>query len=279
MKSQTPNGASSTCDTAMKVPRRLTFTLASLMTIQSLTGVSAAEQYRDVEWIKATWLGNDWLTLVVAIPLLLMTTLGAQRGSARAFLVWAGAIGYGVYNYAFYLLGTVLNLFFPLYVAAVVVAGVILIVTLGRLDASSIALKDQPVVPLPLIGGSFAMIGGGLGAVWTAMWAAYVFAGRPTPIHPDAFRLVAALDLSLMVPALVSGGVLLCRRRPWGVIVAAIAGVQGSLYLAILSINSVIAIRRGLTVWPGELVIWGPLAAVTVTVTVLLLSSVRPRTM
>jgi hypothetical protein len=54
------------------------------------------------------------------------------------------------------------------------------------------------------------------------MWAAYVFAGRPTPVDPDAFRLVAALDdLSLMVPAMVCGGVLPWRRRPWAVVLAA----------------------------------------------------------
>lgn len=115
--------------------------------------------------------------------------------------------------------------------------------------------------------------------VWTAMWAAHVFAGRPTPVYPEAFRLVAALDLSMMVPALVSGGVLLWRRRAWGVVRAAIAGVQGSLYLAVLSINSLIAIERGLSTWPGELVIWDPLAAGTASVTLLLLASVRPRNM
>jgi hypothetical protein len=259
----------------MGVPRKLSFTLAALMISQSLTGLMGPQYYRDVEWIKATWFGNDWLTLVVAVPLLLMSTVGAQRGSARAFLVWAGAIGYGVYNYAFYLLGAALNVFFPLYVAALVLAAVILIITLGQVDASSVALKAPPIVPVRLVGGAFVMIGVGLAAVWTAMWAAYVFAGRPTPVDPDAFRLVAALDLSLMVPALVSGGVLLWRRRPWGVVLSAIAGVQGSLYLVVLSVNSWIAIERGLAAWPGELVIWGPLAAVTGTVTVLLLWSVR----
>ena len=258
----------------MGVPRTLSFTLSALMITQSLAGLMARHHYRDVEWIKATWFGNDWLTLVVAVPLLLMSTVGAQRGSARAFLVWAGAIGYAVYNYAFYLLGAALNVFFPLYVSAFVLAAVILIITLGRADASAVALNAPPVVPVRLIGGSFVMIGVGLAAVWTAMWAAYVFAGRPTPVDPDAFRLVAALDLSLMVPALVSGGVLLWQRHAWGVVLAAIAGVQGSLYLSVLSVNSWIAIERGLAAWPGELVIWGPLAGVTGTLTVLLLWSV-----
>jgi hypothetical protein len=261
----------------MAVPRNLTLTLAALMTAQSLTGVMAPDRYRDVEWINATWYGNDWLTLVIAVPLLLMSSLGARRGSARAFLLCVGTVGYAVYNYAFYLLGATLNAFFPLYVLTVVLAAVILILTLAKLDAALMALSARPAVPLPLIGGSFVIIGLGLALVWTVMWAAHVFAGRATPVDPETFGLVAALDLSMMVPAWVCGGVLLWRRRPWGVVLAAIAGVQGSLYLAVLSINSLIAIERGLATWPGELVVWAPLAAVTVSVTLLLLVSVQSR--
>ena len=258
----------------MSVPRKRTVALAALMTAQSLTGLLAPAQYRDVEWIKETWFGNDWLTLVVAVPVILLTSGVARRGSARAFLLCVGGIGYAVYNYAFYLLGAALNVFFPLYVASVVLAAALLIVTLGRLDPSSIPLEAPPVASR-LLGGSFVMIGVGLAAVWTGMWAAFVFAGRPTPVDPDVFRLVAALDLSLMVPVFVSGGVLLWRQRPWGPVLASIAGVQGSLYLAVLSINSFLAIQRGLAAWPGEFVIWGPLATVTATVTGLLLSRVR----
>lgn len=258
-----------------RVPRKLTLALAGLMALQAVMGLTASDQYRDVAWIKATWFGNDWLTLVVAVPLLLVGGIGAQRGSARALLLWAGAVAYAPYNYAFYLLGAALNVFFPFYVVSVVLAAVILILTLGRLDPSLIGLNVRPVDPVPLIAGVFVTIGIGLGSVWTAMWAAYIFAGRPTPVDPHAFRLIAALDLSVMVPALVSGGVLLWRRRPWGLVIAAIAGIQGSLYLAVLSINSLIAIRRGLATSPSELVIWALLAAVTTTVTSLLLSSVR----
>lgn len=274
-QSQTRASASA-YDTAMSVPRKLTLTLAVLMTAQSLMGLLVPEQYRDVDWIKATWYGNDWLTLIMGVPLLLMSSIRAERGSSRAFLLWIGAVGYAIYNYAFYLLGAALNAFFPLYVICVVLATVVLILTLATHDATAVTLSARPAAPLPLIGGSFVIIGLGLAVVWIGMWAAHVFAGRPTPLDPEAFRLVASLDLSIMVPALVSGGVLLWRRRPWGIVVAAIAGVQGSLYLAVLSINALIAIQRGFAQWPGELIVWGPLTAVTLTLTSLLLASVRP---
>ena len=40
----------------------------------------------------------------------------ARSGSLRGELLWLGATGYVVYNYAFYLFGAALNPFFPLYV-------------------------------------------------------------------------------------------------------------------------------------------------------------------
>ena len=110
----------------------------------------------------------------------------------------------------------------------------------------------------------FLSVAGGLSLVWFGIWAAYVFAGRPIPVEREAFKLVAALDTSIMVPLMAIGGVLLWRRKPWGGIVAGIAGIQGSLYLIVLSVNSIVAIRRGFVKAPGELPVWGVLAVATV---------------
>ena len=74
----------------------------------------------------------------------------------------------------------------------------------------------------------------------------------PTPVEPEAFKLVAALDLSMMVTALVIGGVLLWRKQPWGYIIAAVAGIQGALYLMVLSVNSIVVIERGLVQAPAS---------------------------
>jgi hypothetical protein len=125
------------------------------------------------------------------------------------------------------------------------------------------------------MGGLLTCIGVGLAAVWIVMWAAHVFANRPTPVDPEAFKIVAALDLALMVPALAAGGVLLWRRRPWGYVIAALASIQGALYLLVLSVNSVVAIRRGLASAPGELPIWGTLLVVTTVIALVLLASIQ----
>ena len=128
-----------------------------------------------------------------------------------------------------------------------------------------------------IVGGYLVFVGVGLAFVWMGMWTAYIFAGQPTPVEPEAFKLVAALDTTIMVPALALGGALLWRRNAWGYIVAAIAGIQGSLYLLVLSTNSAVAILRGLAQAPGELPLWGTLAVITTAVTFLLLANVRGR--
>jgi hypothetical protein len=259
----------------IRVARRLSTVLLAVMLTQALTGLAFQAAYRDVEWIRATWFGNDWVTLIVAAPLLFIGLVRTAVGSVRGLLLWLGLIGYALYNYAFYLLGAALNAFFPLYVVALVLAVIVLILALSHIDAARLAHSVRRTAPVRLVGGSLVFIAIGLTSVWIAMWAAYVFAGRPTPVEPEAFKLVAALDLSLMVPALGVGGVLIWRRMPWGLVISAIASIQGALYLLVLSVNSVVAIRRGLTNAPGELPIWGMLTIITGSVALVLFASVR----
>lgn len=147
------------------------------------------------------------------------------------------------------------------------------------IDAASVAAGFDPRLPVRAIGGVLTAIGVGLAVAWTGMWAAHVFAGHPTPVDPEAFKIVAALDLSLMVPALVVGGVLLWRREPWGYVIATLASVQGALYLLVLLVNSVLVVIRGLVPAPGEGPLWGALALVTGAIAARLLAaaSANPR--
>lgn len=230
------------------------------MALQAVLGLTLSSHYRDAAWIVATWFGNDLITLIVAVPVLATSLVTASRGSLRAQLLWLGLVGYAIYNYAFYLFGAALNVFLPLYVASFVLAASALILALSAIDPGQVRSGPAPGSVTRAIALFLMFVGSGLSSVWIVMWALYAFAGRPTPIEPEAFKVVAALDLSLMVPALIAGGVLLWRGHPWGLIVAAITSVQAALYLWVLTLNSFVAIDRGLAQPPGELPIWAPLA-------------------
>ena len=245
------------------------------MLAQSSLGLVFDDQYRDVAWIKTTWFGNDWVTLLVAVPLAIGSPRLAASGSVRGLLLWLGVTAYAIYNYAYYLFGAALNAFFPIYVAASILAVTSFVLTLSRLDARSIAASFRPATPVRLIGGYLAIVGIGLTGVWFGLWAAYVFAAHPTPVDPEAFKLVAALDISLMATGLLAGGVLVWRRSPWGYPIAALAGVQATLYLLVLSVNSALSVYRGPAEPSSELPLWGTLAVCTASATALLFVNVR----
>ena len=256
----------------MKAAYRLTMVVAGLMLAQSALGLVFRERYLDVEWIATTWLGNDWVTLTVALPLLVAGLAWASRGSIRALLLWLGILAYALYNYAYYLFGAALNVFFPLYLAAEIAAALAMILAASSISPLDLASSFSRKTPVLVIGGYFAFVGIALACTWFALWAAHVFAGRPTPVEPDAFKIVAALDTVLMAPALAIGGLLLSQRIAWGYVISAAAGIQASLYLTVLSINSIIFVVRGLASPPGEIPLWSSLAATTSAATLLLLS-------
>jgi len=256
---------------SMRNSQRLSAVLGGLMAIQSATGIVWPEAYRDAAWITAAWFGNDWFTLVVIVPVLGIGLVASRRGSLRGTLLWLGVLAYALYNYAFYLLGAALNAFFPFYAGCVVLSATTLIMALHPLDASAVASGAARGSGLRTLGAYLVFMGCGLGAVWSSMWVAHVVAGHALPVAEPVFRLVAALDMVLMVPALVVGGTLLWRGRAWGFVIAPIAAIQGALYLSVLSTNAVVLARRGLGALPGELVIWAPLALATTAAAVALL--------
>jgi hypothetical protein len=247
--------------------------VAILMAVQAVLGLLFRAEYLDVEWVAATWLGNDMVTLVVAVPLLVAATRSVARGYEKGRVVVAGALAYGVYNYAYYLFGAALNVFFPIYVLALLCSAWALIGTIAAIEISRVQTLGRR--SSRVIGSYFVAVGAGLTMVWVGIWAAYVFFGRTTPVEPEAFKLIAALDLTLMVPLMVFSGVQLWRRRLNGYLVGSVAGVQASLYLTVLSVNSVLAVRNGLVEAPGELPVWGTLALLTVAATLLLVQPGR----
>ncbi len=241
----------------------VSYALAVLMSLQAFLGRLFPGQYKDAAWIKATWIGNDWITLFVAVPILVVALSRGRRSHLRERILWLAIIGYAFYNYAYYLFGAALNIFFPIYVVCLLLAVFSLIhwISLCKLNQNPETFFSN--FPVHIISGYLIFIGAGLALVWLVMWGAYIFFDVPTPVETSAFQVVAAIDLSIIAPLLLTAGIQLSKKKVLGAILAASAGTLGALYLLILSVNSFIQIRLGFASMPGELPIWVPLCLFT----------------
>ena len=68
----------------------LTGPIAVLVAIAAGVGFFIADLYRDAPANAAQAVGQDLITLIVALPTLLISAILALRGSRRAHLVWLG---------------------------------------------------------------------------------------------------------------------------------------------------------------------------------------------
>jgi hypothetical protein len=201
-----------------------------------------------------TWLGNDAVTLFLAVPILVAALISSQRGSLKAQLVWMGVLDYMLYNYAFYLFGTAFNVFFLIYVALLGLSIFALIFGLTNLDVNGIRQQVSERMPVKWIGGYFLFVAFGLSAVYLSQVPSIVTAsGNPT-------NLVFALDLTLLVPWLVIGALWLMKRQPWGFVIAGILSVKGPLYTLILTVNTLLTMQAGMGTG-AELPLWITLTA------------------
>ncbi len=248
---------------------RLSTAVAALMILQSVVGVAFPELYRDVDWVIAAWYGNDLATALVAAPLMIWSLTAVRRGSRRAELVWYSMLGYCIYNYAFYMFGAQLNWFFPVYVILFALPVFALILALGSADTIQIASLFSGKTPVKWISGYMLFTGIGLTIAWIAQWLNFMITGAVPDVGEEGLRLIASLDLSIMVPWFVLGAVLLLKRRPWGYIIATIIIMKGATYTLVLTTTSTVGALRGIEgaleqipVWAawtlaGGLAVWG----------------------
>lgn len=245
------------------MPTLLSILIAILAAIASVGGLLLDGLYRDNAFVTTTWLGNDAITLFLAVPILGASMWFAKRGSLRAYLVWMGALDYMLYNYAFYLFGAAFNWFFLLYAALLALSILALIFGLTGLDVAGIDRSARPQMPVKWIGGYFLFVAFGLGTVYLIQSIGFIVTGTLPAIitlSGHSTNVVFALDLTLLVPWLMIGAFWLFKRQPWGYVVAGILNVKGPLYTLVLAVNSILVVNAGIS-QTSELPLWGTLTA------------------
>ena len=225
-----------------------TFVVIAAATVASIAGLTVHGPYTDdTAWATAALRGGDLVTLVLVVPGLIAATLFASRGSVRARLIWGGLLGYGVYNFAFYVFGAAFNDLFLAHVVAFSASIFALIAWAAELDARAIAGRFDARTPRRAVAVLLLAVAAVFATLWTTFSIAYAVRGHLTlgAATLPGMHLVFALDLSMMAPSMAIGGVWLWRRLPWGSVLATALCVFGAAYQANLAAAGVFQSNAG----------------------------------
>jgi hypothetical protein len=222
---------------------------ALLMAVASVVGVAVRGFYPDIPWAAEAFRGGDLVNLLVGTPLLVTAMVVAARGSHRAILVWAGALGYTMYTYAYVVFGADFNALFLVHVVILSSAIWALICLFATTDIRMLATSFDSRTPARavavLLGGTAVTLAG----LWSYSSLRQAVTGRLPggAAPPAALHMVYATDLTFFVVPLGVATVLLWRRTAWGYVLGTVMAVMGASYLVNLMSAAAFQSRAGVT--------------------------------
>lgn len=201
-------------------------------------------------------LGVDLVTLVLAVPLVVVFAVLYGRGSKRGELLLAGMLGFLAYVYAGRTLGTTAyNDLFLVYVivfAASVLALFLLLASLGSEDPfRAAALPRRAIAAIVLA----------IAGVTTALWleapiTALLGSASPATLDHYTTLFTHGLDLAVVVPLLTVSGIMIARRRTLGYLAAVPPLVLVAMLAPTLTSMTMHQVRAGVELTTDEIVVY-----------------------
>lgn len=205
--------------------------------------------------------GNDIVTLVVGVPLLVVSAWLAFRGSLRGQLLLTGILGFFLYTYMSMCMLTSFNALFLVYVALFALSLYAFILCMMSFDLATLPQHFSERLPRGWIAGLLFVIGGFLSLAWLGKVVPPLMQNLTPALENTTTFVIQAMDLGLIVPLAILAGVLLLRRSAWGYLLASVFVMKAiALGLAV----SAMCINMTLAGTPDSLAIMVPFLGITV---------------
>jgi hypothetical protein len=202
---------------------RLSIALAVVNAIAGLVSVLFPGIFRDDPAYAGNARGTFVVILAVALPAMVVAMRAAARGSLRAGFVWLACVGYLLYNAILSTFSLRFNELFLVYVASLSLSVASLVAVLRCLDASLLARRLSPRVPVRAVAAYLVVIA----VAFALLWLADIVPAILTGTVPDSLRgttlttnVVEVIDLAFTLPLTLAAGLWLWRGHAMGVLLS-----------------------------------------------------------
>ncbi len=205
--------------------------------------------------------GNDIVTLVVGVPLLVVSAWLAFRGSLRGQLLLTGILGFFLYTYMSMCMLTSFNALFLVYVALFALSLYAFILCMMSFNLATLPQHFSERLPRGWIVGLLFVIGGFLSLAWLGKVIPPIMQNLTPALENTTTFVIQAMDLGLIVPLAFLAGILLLRCNAWGYLLASVFVMKA---IALGLTVSAMCISMTLAGTPDSLAIMVPFLAITV---------------
>ncbi len=179
------------------------------------------ELYKDNEFVKNAWFGNDLITTFLTGPILIFLSLKKNMQEKLQFSLFLGMLWYMFYNYFFYLFGSAFNPLFLIYLLIIILSGRILIPSIAHifLNKDYDYIKHSNTLCIKIIGIFLVMFGSLIAIMWISLSLLSIIKDIvPTQVEQTGgiTAIIFAIDLLFLVPSTLISGILLLKQKKGG---------------------------------------------------------------
>jgi hypothetical protein len=213
-------------------------------------------------------IAQDIVTLVIAVPLLIISLFMSSKGSMRGRVLLTGTLGYFLYTYASYSFLSAFNEAYLLYVALFSLSLFAVILSFMSISADELAAHIKDKYPRKGLGFFCLGVGSLIALMWLGRILPAIFQGT-TPIGMDAAStlVIQSLDLGLIVPLGFISGILLLKKQNWGYLLGTVFLFKGTTLVIAVFVMALNMMRMGVAASPIEMIIFGGITVLAIVFT------------
>jgi hypothetical protein len=202
-------------------------------------------------------IAQDYVTLFLGIPLLLLALVLARKGSQRGMYLLAGTLGYFLVTYLFYTVMGMYNQLFLVYVTLMGASFYAFILTLLSLNIKDLKALFKPSTPTKATGGFLIFNAVAIALLWLSITVPPLLNGTVIPVQVEHYTtlIVQGLDLGILLPAAFICGILWIKKAPLGYMLTPVYFVFLTLLMTALTAKVVAMSLLGYNVIPVIFVI------------------------
>ena len=198
-------------------------------------------------------IAQDYITLFVGIPLLIIGLIGTRRGSLRFRFLLAGTSAYFFVTYLFYMIMGMYNYLFLIYVVLLALSFFVLATTLMSFDIKNLSNIYESEKPLRFAARFLIVNVFMVAMLWLNVIIPPLINGS---IYPESLQhyttlIVQGMDLGLLLPIALVSALLLLKSRPLGYLFVPVYTIFLSIMMTALTAKLIAMGLQGQSIVPA----------------------------
>ncbi|WP_160723848.1 hypothetical protein [Bacillus sp. USDA818B3_A] len=194
-------------------------------------------------------IAQDYVTLFIGIPLLIISLTLTKKGLVKGRLLLTGALGYFLYTYTSYSFLSMYSSMFLVYVIIMSASFFAFTLAMMSFDISEMPNLFRKELPVKFISGFLFVVSFMFGVMWLGKVVPPMIQHTP----PDGLGhyttlTIQALDLGFVIPVGFLAATLLIKRKPFGFLLAAVITFKEVTLVTALSAMAIMQVLAGVRI-------------------------------